>query len=1026
MNIAFLRNSISSKTLLFLAAVSFVFLGMFGFLQQAKATNTFSVVYDTQKAGYYNAVVKGADHLLSQQNSDGGWNWYGSGASNENLTGVSAIGLLNAYQLTHNQAYLDGAKKAGDNLKAIDTVASIDESGHKFYAYDIVFLAKLAQVTNDITYSDKASAVMAHFISEPNRYCATGCATAQDIADTYHGWYPAPSGLGDWQLSAWVEAAKLTVQTSWGTDLANIVKTDVLDPAYTSELNLTENKYYTLGLAAALKATALFTVGNGEIKTKLIAEQNGITGAMTANSIDGIDQATAYSILGFSAAGDSSHAATSTNFFVGNQNLNGGWTESDSSEYTEVNSEVIQAITSVLSMNTFYTIQDAVNAASSGDTINVGAGTYTENVTISKSLSLQGSTGANLTGYVTITSDNVTVKGMNITNPSGNFGIVATDHSNLTVSNNTIHDIGTSLTEGSAQAVAVISSAADVSTINIENNTISNIGNTNMVHAGSAGSSAKGVYLGNSTGAKITSNVIISGNTINNVYASTADWIRGGGGGAGAYGLLVNHKTTGLQVINNTIGTLEGLWAHAIGLEKDTPNAVVTGNTITGLTDHKGGTDKVAVFFESNPSGGTVMVNYNNFNGTFFGVAIHPDDITYDYIVNATHNWWGTADPTAIEAMVSGTVDTSNPIDDQQLILDEDTSMDISHTEVVVGDNSNDSTVTIPETVTEPTINFAALLETSGDNKIVTTTAELTIDSTTGSSGSVNVTLPAGLVITGDSSWNGVINAPTNKITEFILQGGDVSAAIEVGLTNQSLTFNKAVRLLFAGKTGKKVGYDPGNGFYPITTLCAADDQATVDAQLSGNSECKFDNGTDMIVWTKHFTTFATYAPAVVSSGGGGGGGSSYVPPTPSVPVAVNPVVPPVVVPTVPQGQVLGETLINSHADGTFISVGKTIYIVSAGKKRPFATCSEFQSCVNVSVIQASEADMLLPDGDIIRAKAGTIATDLKDRKTIYVINEKGEKQGFATYAAFVKMKYKLSQLKRLDLSVYPTGEVIN
>lgn len=362
------------------------------------------------------------------------------------------------------------------------------------------------------------------------------------------------------------------------------------------------------------------------------------------------------------------------------------------------------------------------------------------------------------------------------------------------------------------------------------------------------------------------------------------------------------------------------------------------------------------------------------------------------------------------------------PLEEYQAVLNSSTNLDALHTEVVVGDNSGDATLNIPESVTRPTINFAALSETSGDNKIVTTTAELIIDVATGGSGNVNVTLPSGLVITGGSTWDGVINAPTNKLTDFVLPGGNLSSAIEVGLTDQSLTFNKAVRLLFAGKTSKRAGYDPGSGFHEITVECTADNQVTVDAQLSGNSECKFDNGVDLVVWTKHFTTFAAYTRAISS----GGGSSTYVPPTASVPVAVIPPMVPPVVPTVPQGQVLGETLINSHPEGTFISIGKTIYIVSAGKKRPFATFTEFQSYGKVSVIKASEADQLLPDGEIVRAKSGTVATDLKDRRTIYVINEKGEKQGFATYAAFVKMKYKLSQVKRLDLSVYPTGEVIN
>ncbi|MEK7651817.1 MAG: immunoglobulin-like domain-containing protein, partial [Patescibacteria group bacterium] len=127
------------------------------------------------------------------------------------------------------------------------------------------------------------------------------------------------------------------------------------------------------------------------------------------------------------------------------------------------------------------------------------------------------------------------------------------------------------------------------------------------------------------------------------------------------------------------------------------------------------------------------------------------------------------------------------PLEAQQVILDADTDLDSSHTEVVVGDNSEDATITIPESVTEPTINFAALLETSGDNKTVTTSAELTINSSTGDSGDVNVTLPAGLVITGDSGWDGILSAPTNKIAEYVLSGVNLSSVIEVGLAGQSL-----------------------------------------------------------------------------------------------------------------------------------------------------------------------------------------------------------------------------------------------
>lgn len=278
----------------------------------------------------------------------------------------------------------------------------------------------------------------------------------------------------------------------------------------------------------------------------------------------------------------------------------------------------------------FATIQSAINTVASGGTVNISAGSYSGNLMVDKAVTLRAATGANLTGQITIASDGVTVDGFNITNPNAGYGIIATDHSSLTITNNTIHDIGTTLAAGSAQAIAVISSSADVSNVNIENNHISNIGNLGMLHAGNAGSSAKGVYLGNSSGLNTFLNITVSGNTINNVYASTAPWHGGPtyGGGAGAYGLLVNHKTTGLTATNNTIGTLEGLWAHAIGLEGNTPSAVLTGNTITGLIDHKSPSDAVGIQIEDNASGATITGSGNTFNST--PIVLGKDSIRVD------------------------------------------------------------------------------------------------------------------------------------------------------------------------------------------------------------------------------------------------------------------------------------------------------------------------------------------------------------------------------------------------------------
>ena len=269
------------------------------------------------------------------------------------------------------------------------------------------------------------------------------------------------------------------------------------------------------------------------------------------------------------------------------------------------------------------TVDAAMAAVADNGTVELVATTTPySSITITRPITITSADSANkaqLVGAVTIAADGVTVSDLDITNPSAGYGIIGTDVSSTTVSGNTIHDIGTTLATGSAQAIAFISSAKDVSNLDIEHNAITNVGSTNLLYNGSAGSSAKGVYLGNSSGSNTFSDVTVSGNTMSDIYASTADWksLNGGTqGGAGAYGLLVNHKTSNLTVSGNTISTLEGLWAHAIGLEADTPGAVVSSNTVSGLTDHKGGTDSMALRLESNPDASTVTGSGNTFGGT--------------------------------------------------------------------------------------------------------------------------------------------------------------------------------------------------------------------------------------------------------------------------------------------------------------------------------------------------------------------------------------------------------------------------
>lgn len=311
--------------------------------------------------------------------------------------------------------------------------------------------------------------------------------------------------------------------------------------------------------------------------------------------------------------------------------------------------------------NSIQTAINAIGTVSGTSTINVATGAYNENPIISKSLSLLGpNSGINpnigsrlaeavITGQITINHSGVTVNGFTVTNPSGTMGIYVNRVSNISLQNNILTNIGTTFAGSSAvQAVYIYRGSTDISNISIQNSQFTNIG------SGNNSSSNKAIFVGDTTSSSVKiSNVTIDGNSISGVFAKTTL--------KGAYGILVNHLAPDIQITNNTIDNLDGLWAHAIGLEGDTPNAVVTGNAISNVVSHNPVvTDGVGVFFETNPSLGTVTVQNNSFaTSVNFGVAIHPALLVAypGLIVNASGNWWGTNDAAAVAARVSSNVD---------------------------------------------------------------------------------------------------------------------------------------------------------------------------------------------------------------------------------------------------------------------------------------------------------------------------------------------------------------------------------
>ena len=298
---------------------------------------------------------------------------------------------------------------------------------------------------------------------------------------------------------------------------------------------------------------------------------------------------------------------------------------------------------------THATIQAAVNDAGCS-TINVAPGAYAENVTISRALTLNGAQAGNpfagrifgsagestVTGQTTIQAAGVTVDGFSLTNPGQSTGVlIKTAGDNGLITNNIIDTVGAVGLNANTQAVYLENGPDNVSVLG---NRISNV--TGIL------SSNGGIFIGDSTSANASLNILIQGNSISDISSVLR----------GAYAIHVNNGAsstpsatgyTTAQIRNNTISNLAGGgWTHAIGLEGDTPGVIVEDNSVTNVAAP--GPDRIAVWFEDNPSFATGQVHNNNLDVTAlaFGIAVQPTLPVGS--LNGTCNWWGSAmGPTA-------------------------------------------------------------------------------------------------------------------------------------------------------------------------------------------------------------------------------------------------------------------------------------------------------------------------------------------------------------------------------------------
>ena len=355
-------------------------------------------------------------------------------------------------------------------------------------------------------------------------------------------------------------------------------------------------------------------------------------------------------------------------------------------------------------------IQEGVNLVS-GSTVYVATGVYTEQVVITKSLTLQGQ-GAGQTfikapvpmvadghgskNIVTIGGDGVAVEftGFTVHAPDStdlNAGIYVQDGADANIHDNVFSALGTN---GLTIGIQVGRAAHSVTgTATIISNDIGGYRKGGIVvdNAGSYAEIMSNTITGSGANPVIAENGIqvsrgaaatIAFNTVGdhvctNVGAGCTDDPITSPTADGAAGILLYASGDGVTVEQNTLtGNQFGIWG--VGAERVTiEDNTITGASGTGIAIWDSdqwtevlGFDQVGTvaYIEGNTLSthdlGLLVRDYTP-GGALPDVTAFDNSITGnsryaawgDALVNAGGNWWGESDPSAVAAVISGTVD---------------------------------------------------------------------------------------------------------------------------------------------------------------------------------------------------------------------------------------------------------------------------------------------------------------------------------------------------------------------------------
>ena len=284
-------------------------------------------------------VVAAGARLQQLQNADGGW-YFGAtntncgtnafnGGSCINLTGVTGLGLLSAYDRSGDAAMLNDAISAGELIEAVHD----SEPTQRPFSQDLEFLRALSAAGGDPSYAALAQS-----------WFATVTTIHPNAADRVEWQFANRGSLAVWDLASLIRSAKAADRPDYAQALGNEV---VAREAQWRNVNA---NLTLLGIGSFLWAVhdlPGFDTTIADYRSQLLAQQD-VSGTWSGGNL----QTTAYAALGLGAVGGAGTAAAiqqSVEYFIANQLANGGWPFAivngvPGGEFSTVDSEIGRAI----------------------------------------------------------------------------------------------------------------------------------------------------------------------------------------------------------------------------------------------------------------------------------------------------------------------------------------------------------------------------------------------------------------------------------------------------------------------------------------------------------------------------------------------------------------------------------------------------------------------------------------------------------------------------------------------------------